>query len=90
MTAEQRSVSASIAARARWGIKGEVLQTKSKSEAAKKLAILLEQNMNDMGLTEAEKQEKFQEMVEYIKERSKVGVDRAKASKLAQTMGVRA
>ena len=73
MTAEERKASASIAARARWGIKPAPQEEKlqdSKAEFAKKIAALLEQNMDNKGLSQAEKDREFSEIVAYIEDRA--------------------
>jgi len=71
MTAEERKASASLAARACWGIKPtEREEPDTKAEFAKKFAALLEQNMDNKGLSQAEKDREFSEIVAYIEERA--------------------
>ena len=77
MTAEERKASASLAARARWGIKPaaqEETVLDNKAEFAKKIAALLEQNMDNKGLSQAEKEREFSEIVAYIEERAAIRV----------------
>ena len=46
----------------------------NKAEFAKKIAALLEQNMDNKGLSQAEKEREFSEIVAYIEERAAIRV----------------
>jgi len=63
MSPEARRMSASMAARARWN-KGpaNLSQDERRQRAAVKIAAILEQAMDDMGLTEEQKDAKTAEM----------------------------
>ena len=70
MSPEQRRASASRAARARWsGKKPQVDPVEAKREAAlRKIAVIFEEQMTSMGLSEAEKNAKTAEMVAFVSE----------------------
>lgn len=69
MTPEARKASASIAARARWGKANPEMTAEEKRKiAARKIASILEQAMDDMGLSESEKDAKVSEMTAIVNE----------------------
>jgi len=79
MTPEARRNSASMAARARWKRgPSEPSQEEKRQIAAGKIAAILEQAMDDMGLTDEEKDAKVAEMAAIAMEAVK-----AKTSRLA-------
>jgi hypothetical protein len=67
MSPEARKASASLAARARWAGKTSDQTVEEKREiAAEKIASILEKAMADMGLSEAQKDEKIAEMAAIV------------------------
>ncbi len=69
MTPEDRKRSASLAARARWNKEPmEETQETRRQRAAQEIAAILEKAMDDMGLTEAQKDAKVAEMTAIVKE----------------------
>ena len=67
MSPEQRRASASLAARARWSKKPQVVIMEPKRDIAmRKITAILEEQMTSLGLTEEEKNAKIAEFAEFV------------------------
>jgi len=91
MSPEQRRASASRAARARWsGKKPQVDPVEAKREAAlRKIAVIFEEQMTSMGLTEEEKNARVAEFAAFVDSRVS-SAPRAKQPTQLQSEALRA
>ena len=83
MSPEQRRASASLAARARWsGTKPQlVTAAEAKREAAlRKIAVIFEEQMTSMGLSETEKNARVAEFAAFVDSKSSASLRLAPSS----------